>query len=80
MLIISNYERIKLDYDLVKEQIPLHKNQTSLAKYFNCGADKLRQFLNETDLYKYYCDIHKTSYKPREKLECCICGEKKKCT
>lgn len=77
MLIISEYERIKLNYDLVKEQIPLHKNQPSLAKHFNCGTDKLRQFLNESDLYKYYCDVHKVPYKPRKKLECCICGKTK---
>lgn len=68
-------ERIKLDYHLVKEQIPLHKNQSELAKFLGCGTDKLRQFLNETDLHQYYCDIHKVPYKSMENLKCCICGE-----
>ena len=37
----------------------------------------MRTFLNETDLYEYYCKIHKVTYKPQEKLICSVCGETK---
>ena len=66
-------ERIILNYNEVREQIPKHKTQTELAKYFNCREDKIRTFMNESDLYAYYCEVHNNPYHPQEKLICSVC-------
>lgn len=71
-------ERIKLDKDFVKEQIPLVKNLQELATMCNCGKDKLRKFIIDNGLYKYYCEQRHLPYdSTKENNICAICGEAK---
>lgn len=71
----TRLERVKLDYDTVKNAIYEYKNQPLMAQALGCGTDKLRQYLNENGLYTLYCEVHNVPYKPQEVRPCIICGE-----
>jgi hypothetical protein len=74
---MKDMERIKLDYDTVKEKIVQTKNRKELAKSLNCGTDKVITFIKENGLYKFYCE-HRDNIKYNPKNDiihlCCICG------
>lgn len=68
-------ERIKIDKGFVEKQIPLTKTLKELANLCNCGTDKMRHFIIDNGLYKYYCEQHNISYDPeKEKMTCAVCG------
>jgi len=72
---MEHRDRIKLDKEFVKKQIPLTKNMVDLAKVCGCGKDKMRHFIFDNGLYKYYCETHNKKYNPaKEDRKCCICG------
>lgn len=75
---IKDMERIKLDKEFVKKQIPLVKNIKELAALCDCGTDKVRHFIIDNGLYKYYCEQRKIPYdSSKENQKCSICGEAK---
>ena len=75
---INDMERIKLDKEFVIKQIPLVKNLQELATMCHCGKDKLRKFIIDNGLYKYYCEQRHLRYDPnKENNVCAICGESK---
>lgn len=78
---MEHMERIKLDKGFVEEQIPLTKTLKELAEKCGCGRDKMRHFLYDNGLYKYFCEIHNIKYDPsKEDRKCSICGYDKDIT
>ena len=74
---MKNMERIKLDRDYVKSIIPTTKTIKEMAELCGCCKDKMRHFIIENGLYKYYCEQHKIKYNPQiEELKCDACGSK----
>ena len=73
---MEHMERKKLDRGFVEEQIPLTKTIKELAKNCGCGTDKMRHFLIDNGLYKYYCEEHNIPYDPtkEENRICSVCG------
>lgn len=70
-------ERIKLDRDYVESIIPTTKTIGEMADLCNCSVGKIRDFIRENGLYKYYCDQHKIKYNPEfDHLVCQVCGDK----
>lgn len=68
-------ERIKLNYDDVKNAICLYKTQPEMAKALGCGVDKLRTYMREVGLYKTYCEVHSVPYREIPVSPCIVCGE-----
>lgn len=72
---MKNMARIKLDRDYVESIIPTTKTLKEMAKLCKCSEDKLRHFIRENGLYKYYCEEHHIKYNPEyENQKCSICG------
>ena len=61
-------ERVKLDYNIVKDKMIDCKNQQDLAKQLGCGISKLREYLIENELYDEYCSIHNIPNKARKEI------------
>lgn len=69
--------RILLDRDYVQSIIPTTKTIKEMATICNCSVNKIRDFLRENGLYKYYCEEHNLKYNPKyENLQCQVCGSK----
>lgn len=67
--------RIQLDRDYVKSIIPTTKTIAEMAKLCNCSKDKIRNYLRENGLYKYYCEEHHIKYNSEfDNLKCSECG------
>jgi len=73
---MEHLTRIKLDRDYVKSIIPQTKTLKEMGVLYGCSTSKLRAFIRENGLYKYYCDQHHKKYDPQiETLTCTICGD-----
>ena len=73
---MKDMERIKLDRDYVESIIPTTKTIKEMANLCNCSVDKIRSFMRENGLYKYYCEKHKLKYNPEiENRKCIVCGD-----
>ena len=73
---MEHLTRIKLDRDYVKSIIPKTKTIKEMAKLCECSESKLRSFIRENGLYKYYCEEHHIKYNPEvENLKCSVCGD-----
>lgn len=74
---MEHLTRIKLDRDYVKSIIPQTKTLKEMAELCHCSESKLRSFIRENDLYKYYCEQHHINYNPIiETFICSICGDR----
>ena len=68
-------ERVKLNYNDVKNAICLYETQPQIAKALGCGVDKLRTYMRENGLYKMYCETHSVPYREVPVSPCIVCGE-----
>ena len=72
---MNHLTRIKLDRDYVESIIPTTKTLKEMTELCGCSSDKLRDFMKENGLYKYYCDQHHIKYnKGSDELKCVECG------
>lgn len=68
--------RIQLNRDYVKSIIPTTKTLKKMAELCGCSESKLRHFMKENGLFKYYCEEHHIKYNPEnDNLKCEICGD-----
>ena len=75
---MEHLTRIKLDRDYVESIIPTTETLQEMAKLCGCSEQKLRDFIRENGLYKYYCEEHNIKYNPSyEKMVCSECGSNK---
>lgn len=73
---MKHLTRIKLDRDYVKNIIPKTKTLKEMTQLCGCSESKLRSFIRENGLYKYYCEEHHIKYNPKiENLKCSVCGD-----
>lgn len=74
---MKNMTRIKLDRDYVESIIPKTKTIKEIADLCGCSVGKIRSYMRENGLYKYYCEQHNLKYDPEiENRKCVICGDK----
>jgi hypothetical protein len=75
--LMDHLTRIKLDRDYVKSIIPQTKTFGEMVKLCGCSENKLRDYIRENGLYKYYCEQHHIPYDPTIEEKCCtVCGSK----
>jgi len=72
-----NYERIKLNKDIVLLNLKQSKSLPQFASFCKCGKDKIRTFVKENGLYKEYCKQFNLKYKKPIIYVCEICENDK---
>lgn len=73
---MEHLTKIQLDKEYVSKVIADTTSIKEIAEVCNCSVSKIRTYIRENGLYKFYCEQHNKPYNPKiETMVCSVCGD-----